>query len=583
MIHSSRLITALGLGIGFGLFGLACGSSSSGPAGDGGVGTGGAGAAPGVGGMADPGPGAGGGDVSGAGGQPGSGGAGEVPGAGGTVDPGAGGSGPGAGGGGTVDPGAGGSGSDPGGTGGTGGGEPIIRPSLVTTGNGAFWQEGELTEGGTTANVTVTNTENQTWKGFGGTFNEMGWDALLQLSEADRQRAIKLLFSKAEGAGFEWGRIPIGASDYAMSRYTLNDNANDLSMSKFSIERDKEKLIPFIKAAQAVNNKIKFWGSPWTPPPWMKDNNAYDRGSMKNTPENLTAHAQYFVKFVQEYEKEGIPIDHVQPQNEPGWQQDYPSCAWGPSDQTSANAFLGTFVEQYLAPALQQAGVSASVWYGTLSNDNTFTQYWGNLSASGRQLVKGVGLQWGTSGRIATIRSDAPNLIIMQSEHQCGNYPWGSSSGYVTHKATQSANENAPNDYNYGRESWDLIKKWIEGGVHIYSAWNMVLDQSGKSLDDSRIWHQNAPLVVNRQAKTLILTPTYHVFRHIAQFVDVDAKRLTVQGGNALAFKNPDGRLVAIVHNPNDNAANTVVSMGGKMFQVNIPAYGWATLNYQGG
>lgn len=580
MIHSSRLITALGLGIGFGLFGLACGSSS-GPGGDGGPGAGGAGAgaAPATGGTGQPGSG---GDTTAAGGQ---GNGGDVPGAGGTADPGAGGSAPGAGG--SVDPGAGGGGPGPGpGTGGSdgaGGGAPIVRPSLVTTGDGAFWQEGQLTEGGTTANVTVTATENQTWKGFGGTFNEMGWDALMQLSEADRERAIKLLFSKAEGAGFEWGRIPMGSSDYAMSRYSLNDSSGDLSMSMFSLARDKEKLIPFIKAAQAVNNSIKFWGSPWSPPAWMKDNNAFDRGSMKNTPDNLAAYAQYFVKFVQEYEKEGIPIDHVQPQNEPGWQQDYPSCAWGPSDQTSANAFLGTFVEQQLAPAFQEAGLTASIWYGTLSNDNMFAQYWGNLSASGRQLVKGVGLQWGTSGRIGTIRNDAPNLIIMQSEHQCGNYPWGSSSGYVTHKATQSANENAPNDYNYGRESWDLIKKWIEGGVHIYSAWNMVLDQSGKSLDDNRIWHQNAPLVVNRQAKTLILTPTYHVFRHIAQFVDVDAKRLTVQGGNALAFKNPDGRLVAIVHNPNSNAANTVVSMGGKMFQVNIPAYGWATLNYQGG
>lgn len=583
MSYLNRTVfSALGFGIGMGLVGMGCGSSSN-PGDDassggggplaGGTGNVGSGSSASTGGTG--GPGTGGSPAAGGsgplGGGPAVGGSGN-PGVGGEANPGVGGA-DGVGGGG--DPGTG--GGD-----GTGGGAPIVRPSLVVSGNGAFWQEGELTEGGTSANVTVTSTENQTWKGFGGTFNEMGWDALMQLSETDRARAIKLLFSKAEGAGFEWGRIPIGSSDYGMSRYALNETAGDVAMSNFSITRDKEKLIPYIKAAQGVKGDIKFWGSPWSPPPWMKDNNAFDRGSMKNNQENLNAYALYFVKFVQEYAKEGIPIQHVEPQNEPGWQQDYPSCAWGPSDTTSGTAFLGNFVEQNLAPAFASAGLETEIWFGTLSNDSTFGQYWGSLSSAGRQLIKGVGLQWGTNGRVGTIRSDAPNVLIMQSEHMCGNYPFKSTSGYVTGKQNQTANENAPNDFNYGHESWDLIKDWIDRGVNIYSAWNMVLDKSGKSLDDDRIWHQNAPLVVDRQAKTLTLTPAYHVFRHIAQFVDVDAKRLTVQGGSALAFKNPDGRIVAIVHNHSESAGTTVVSMGGKMFQVTIPANGWATLNWQG-
>ncbi|WP_438008254.1 hypothetical protein WME89_05810 [Sorangium sp. So ce321] len=155
---------------------------------------------------------------------------------------------------------------------------------LITSSKDAYWQEGAVTEVTSgTADVTVDDGATaQTWAGFGGTFNEKGWEALSALSPDDRDRAIKLLFDATDGARFTYGRIPIGASDYATSRYTLDDTAGDTAMASFSIARDREKLIPYIKAAMAVNPELHFWGSPWTPPPWMKDNNAYDRGNMKD-------------------------------------------------------------------------------------------------------------------------------------------------------------------------------------------------------------------------------------------------------------------------------------------------------------
>jgi glucosylceramidase len=423
------------------------------------------------------------------------------------------------------------------------------------------------------------------WHGFGGTFNERGWDALLELSEADRALAMRLLFSKNEGAGFSWGRIPIGASDYAIDRYTLCDTQSP-DMSAFSIEPDRQLLIPFIKAAQAVKPDIKFWGSPWTPPPWMKTNNQYDKGVMKSDPTNLNAYALYLVKWVQAYEAEGIPIDNVMPQNEPGWSQSYPSCAWGPfTDNGTANsstpAFMGTFVEQNLAPAFQNAGLSTKIWYGTLSNDAWFTNYWGNLTPNGRNLITGVALQWGTMGRIGTVLQDKPNAIIMQSEHKCGNYPWLGAMASSPQDANRDnfLSTQAPNNHAYGEETWDLITDWISAGVHIYSAWNMVLDTGGFSLDTVRPWPQNALLVVDRNANTLIPTPAYYVFRHVAQYVDPGAIRVGTQGGDALAFQNPDGSIATIMFNSGQSPANTVLSVGGTVVQFTIPARGWATVN----
>src|SRR4029077_7751147 len=124
----------------------------------------------------------------------------------------------------------------------------------------------EVTSGN--ADVTVDDTATaQTWEGFGGSFNELGWSALSLLSQTDRDTALRLLYG-ADGARFAFGRIPIGASDYATDRYTLDETPDDTSLASFSIDRDLEQLIPFVKPAQAIKANIRFWASPWTPPTW---------------------------------------------------------------------------------------------------------------------------------------------------------------------------------------------------------------------------------------------------------------------------------------------------------------------------
>ncbi len=548
------------------------GGSVSGSAGSGNAtgGTGGvspAGGGPGVGGAA---PGGSGGVGVGGAGPAGTGGVGPA-GAGGTI--------PGAGTGGTPSsggtPSAGGTpgsgGMEAGGAGGAagapiGGAPPVVEePTLVTSANNAFWKVGavtEVTDG--TADVTVTETANQTWSGFGGTFNEKGWEALGALSEADRAMAIKLLFDKNDGANFVYGRIPIGASDYASNRYTLNETAGDNAMTNFSIARDKEKLIPYIKAAQGVRSDIKFWGSPWTPPTWMKDNNAFDKGNMKNDATTLGAFALYLAKFVEEYGKEGIPIMAIHPQNEPGYVQDYPSCAW------TGSQFAG-FIKTHLGPTFEDRGITAQIFVGTMSNSSVDTGILNAVvaDAGAHAFVKGYGLQWGLLDTYGSANMNK-SLQIWQTEHKCGNYPWESGTNQ----------SRAPNDFAYGVESWGLLRDWIKKGVNAYSAWNMVLDTIGRSLDTVRPWAQNALLAVDTGAKKLNITPAYYVFRHLSQYVDPGAKVMTANGGDTLAFKNPDGTVVAVMYN-SGGAKKSIVSIGGKKLSFDMPGNGWATVNWK--
>ena len=162
---------------------------------------------------------------------------------------------------------------------------------------------------------------------------------------------------------------------------------------------------------------------------------------------------------------------------------------------------------------------------------------------------------------------DTYNIPVWATEHKCGNYPW--LTGYK---------EPAPNDQAYAVESWGYIRDAIKAGVTAYNAWNMVLDTAGKGNDTVRQWAQDALLIVNTSSKTLTLSPAYHVFRHVSQYVKPTAKVVATSGNtDAIAFKNPDGSVVAVMHSDAANASYSV-QIKGTRYQFSMPAMGWATV-----
>ncbi len=142
--------------------------------------------------------------------------------------------------------------------------------------------------------------------GFGGCFNELGYQALSHLTEDERNQILDALFFNNGDCRFSICRLPIGASDYALEWYSLNDTPEDYDMRDFSIERDKKYIIPYIREALKRNPDLKLFASPWSPPTWMKHPKAYNYGTLRWEPKVLEAYALYFVKFVQAYEQEGI-------------------------------------------------------------------------------------------------------------------------------------------------------------------------------------------------------------------------------------------------------------------------------------
>jgi glucosylceramidase len=404
----------------------------------------------------------------------------------------------------------------------------------------------------------------QTIEGFGGAFNEKGGQALSVLDEAQRREVMRRLFDPVEGLGFSVCRVPIGSSDYALDRYTLNETAGDSEMKHFSIERDRGCLIPYIKEAMSIQPRLRLWASAWTPPTWMKNNRAFDSGAFLDDPKVYRAYALYLLKFIRAYGAEGIPFEVVAVQNEPGTLTDYPSCDW------TAVQYL-TFIRDYLGPLFQAEGLDDAIMLGTLNQPKLASHAFTVLGdPRARQYVALAGMQWYSFSFMGQLKAVAPGLTVWQTETDCGNWP--RLVGYDPDKPQ--------NDIAYASFTWEKIRDWLKAGVTVYELWNMVLDPWGKNIGSRRAWPQNSPITVHPETREVRYTPMFGAVGSFAKFVRPGSRMVETEGtfANALAFTDPDGRVVVVLHNHNTTREDIRIWIRGAVYLVEMPPQSFTTV-----
>lgn len=397
----------------------------------------------------------------------------------------------------------------------------------------------------------------QTLDGFGGCFNELGWDALQALDDSARQTVLKNLFDTIAGCRFTIFRMPIGANDYADDWYSFDETPDDYDLKNFSLDRDKQRLIPYIKTVQQFIPNMKVWASPWCPPSWMKTNHHYACASsaqvndlpaslqgeemktqFRMEPRVLESYALYFEKFVQGYRAEGIPIWAVHVQNEMNSCQVFPSCIWRPED-------LATFIGGYLGPKFEADGITTQIWYGTVERpqvervDNVLQ----NPQAA--KYIRGVGFQWAGKGAIPEVHRKYPHLKLMQTETECGN---------------------GSNDWAAAEHTFGLMKHYFENGANAYMYWNMVLDETGKSQWG---WKQNSMISIDKTSGKVTYHPEYYLMKHLSYFVQPDSKYIPVNDENCLAFAKGN-RLVVFYCNSSESAKHLQVKVGEKQIEATV-------------
>jgi glucosylceramidase len=405
-------------------------------------------------------------------------------------------------------------------------------------------------------------------EGFGGCFNEKGWDALAVLEAPARTAVLESLFG-AEGLRWGLNRMPVGSSDFADSYYSLDDSAGDLALANLSLARDREKLLPFIHAAAAVNPQLTLWGSPWSAPTWMKDSapqmpHNEGCGSLALTPAVRVAYAEYLARAALAYRAEGLRFEHLAVQNEPNqgdtWHNASRSCHDSYPKMHWTGEALRDFVRDYLGPAFAAHNLSGTV--GILLSTfpvNEFESYVQPALADEGALayLAGVGLQYAGVGMVGAIRAAAPWLKTWETETPCGG--GGACLG------------GGAGSWSWGQVQFSYMRSFLAAGASVYSQWNMILDESGKS---GWGWSQCAPVTVHSGTGDVVYEGSYWATKHFSYFVAPGAVVLETTGDNApcaevndacgcaggctaaanigmeaISFRNPDGGLVLVAQN----------------------------------
>ncbi len=432
----------------------------------------------------------------------------------------------------------------------------------------------------------------QTITGFGGAFTESSAYLLNQLGKENRKKIIDAYFSK-DGANYSLTRTHMNSCDFSLNNYSYSPVEGDKDLKHFTIEEDKDDLIPMIKDAMAASEDgFKIFGSPWTAAPWMKDNNNWVGGKL--LPEYYDTWALFFSKFVDAYKAEGIDIWGFTVENEPlGNGNNWESMHYSPDEMTN-------FVQNHLGPKLEADGKGDLKILGYDQNREHLKE-WVDSQYKNEETSKyfdGTAIHWYASTfevfpeELQYAHEKAPDKLLIQSE-ACvdAQVPvWQDDKWYFEKEATDWGFTWAPEKdkhlhpkyapvNRYARDIIGCLNNWVDGWVD----WNMVLDKKG-----GPNWFKNwciAPVIVDPEKDEVYLTPLYYTMAHFSKYIRPGAVRIGFENSDpsllVTAAKNPDGSIAVVVLNQNKEVKSFSLSLNNisRKIQINGQAIQTIILN----
>ncbi|WP_127530914.1 glycoside hydrolase family 30 protein [Paenibacillus kobensis] len=394
--------------------------------------------------------------------------------------------------------------------------------------------------------------------GIGTSLEETTIYNLSKMDAEQRAAIIRQLTDRESGIGFNLFRLTIGTSDFtAQPFYTYNDleeGETDFDMKRFSIQKDIDlNIISTVRELIHAAPDTVFFASPWSPPAWMKTSGSLKRGSLKEGAEYTEALAKYYRLAIQAYEQHGIPVYAMTLQNEPLLEIDYPSCYMSPARQKELAAALKREFEAH--------GLKTKLWIF----DHNFSDAWSYISpimkdAEGRSVVDGLALH----------DYEGPPSIMSELAAAYPDKPI-----YLTERAV------------WGTAGADRMAQYFRNYASSYNAWVTMLD--------SRIGtHQwvgtPGPTMFVQDAaepNQYWTLPEYYLLGQYAKFVQAGAFRIESTYGSAdtvtnVAFRNPDGSLVAVIINQTEAEQPFRILCEGRQFSAVLPAHAVGTYVWRG-
>ncbi|WP_333768657.1 RICIN domain-containing protein, partial [Streptomyces sp. IBSBF 2435] len=413
-------------------------------------------------------------------------------------------------------------------------------------------KQADLTTTAASGSATITadtGTHYQSVLGVGSSLEESTIYNLSRMSATARTAALHKLVDPVNGAGFSVARIPLGTSDFtSRAFYTYDDGSADPSLSRFSIQKDIDyKIIDVLREAKTINPNLLLFGSVWSPPAWMKNNNSLLGGSLPDS--NIPVLATYLRKAVTAYAGQGLPLYAVTMQNEPLFSPpDYPGMT------------LSADQERRVATALR----------GELNNNGAAsTRIW----AFDHNFSDGPGYTAGVLGNPGS-PSDAFNAVDGVAFHDYGGDP--TSMGQV--KASYPTKDVAMTERAvWGTSGADRIVQYFRNQSIMYEDWVTMLDQNRAPEQWSGSPDPSMLIQSPGSPDTYWALPDYYIIAQFSKFVARGATRVQTNNGGSgsttnVAFLNPDGTLVTVVVNQTGSPQPFTLRVGDQQFAATLPA-----------
>ena len=190
----------------------------------------------------------------------------------------------------------------------------------------------------------------QTITGFGGAIVDASAETFAKLPKDKQDEVLRDYYDTTDGIGYTIARTNINSCDFSSDSYVYIQRY-DSSLSTFSVKHDEQYKIPLLKKVnEKLDGKMLLFASPWSPPAWMKTNDDMLHGG-KLKKEYYQLWAKYFVKFINTYESQGLPIWAVSVQNEPMATQRWESCIYSAEDERD-------FIKTALGPVFAKNNLS---------------------------------------------------------------------------------------------------------------------------------------------------------------------------------------------------------------------------------
>lgn len=378
--------------------------------------------------------------------------------------------------------------------------------------------------------ITVDSAQTfQTIDGFGYALTGGSAYVINKLDANTKNNLLQELFGNGDNSiGVSYLRISIGSSDLNASVFSYDDVAGDTALSQFSLAKDEADVIPVLKQIVAINPNIKIIATPWSAPTWMKDNDSSIGGSL--LPRYYNVYANYFVKYIEAMQAEGINITAITPQNEPLYGGNNPSMVVTAEQERD-------FIKNNLGPAFKNNNISTKIIVYDHNCDRPDYPITILNDADAAQYVDGSAfhLYGGDISALTTVHDAHPDKNVYFTEQWTG------------------ANESWSGDLIWHLKNVIIgtVNNWGKAAIE----WNLASDANWQPHTQGGCDQCKGAITIS--GNNVTRNESYYIVAHASKFVPAGSVRISssvINGLTSVAFKTPQGKKVLLVLNDGASA-----------------------------